>query len=59
MSTLEQVNDFEVPSFIEEKKKIIHKKKITNNMIELGYHEDIKIDKDIRSLLKQEMKEMD
>lgn len=28
-------------------------------MIELGYHKDIKIDKDIRFLLKQEMKEMD
>lgn len=34
-------------------------KKIKNNVAELGYHEDIKIDKDIRFLLKQEMKEMD
>lgn len=34
-------------------------KKIKSNVIELGYHEDIKIDKDIRFPLKQEMKEMD
>lgn len=38
---------------------LTHTEKIKNNVIELGYHEDIKIDKDIRFLLKQEMKEMD
>lgn len=34
-------------------------KMIKNNLIELSYHEDIKIDKDIRFFLRQEMKEMD
>lgn len=33
-------------------------KQIKNKVAELGYPEDIKIDKDIRFLLRQEMKEM-
>lgn len=66
-STREQVKACDVPRFIEQmcsKTKFTHtythkKKRIKNNVIELGYHEDIKIDKDIRFLLRQEMKEMD
>lgn len=34
-------------------------KEISNTLTKLSYCEDIKIDKDIRFLLKQEMKEMD
>lgn len=53
----------DVPRFIEQicalKQIHTHKRKIKNNVIELGYREDIKIDKDIRFLLRQEMKEMD